>query len=136
MSHDRSEVDVADVVFDFDLNGGYYGPRPFHVAGSLSSQAGQGLRREAPRAAAAECDGTLHKWYVTRLSQPHTGTASEGSSVNDDVSGLPSEESSSDSSKARKSPISGSKRGHEGNIRTENAICYSCDRRLVIFKPI
>ena len=75
MSHYRSEVDVSCVVFDFDLNRGYYDPRPFCVAGSLSSQAGKGLPCEAPRAAAAGNDGTLHKWYVTSLSQPHTGSA-------------------------------------------------------------
>lgn len=117
MSHDRSEVDVTDVVFDFDLNRGYYDPRPFHVAGSLPSQAGQGLRREAPRAAAAEGDGTLHKWYVTRLSQPHTGTASEGSGVNNDVFGPPSDDSGSESSEAREGQSTGSKRvNDEGNI--------------------
>ena len=75
MSHDRSELDVSCVMFDFDPNRGYYDPRPFCVAGSLSSQAGKGLPREAPRAAAAGNDGTLHKWYVTSLSQPHTGSA-------------------------------------------------------------
>ena len=75
MSHYTSVVDGMNDVLDFEMNRGYYDPRPFHVAGSLSSQAGQGLRREAPRAAAAEGDGTLHKWYVTRLSQPHTGSA-------------------------------------------------------------
>lgn len=110
-------MDVTDAVFDFDLNCGYYDPRPFHVAGSLPNQVGQGLQREVPRAAAAESDGTLHKWYVTRLLQPHTGTASEGSAVKNDVSGSPSDDSGSEASQAREGRSTGLKRvNEEGNI--------------------
>lgn len=117
MSHDRTEVDVKDLVYEFDINRGYYDPIPFVAAVRLQGQTGQGLQHEAARTAASESDGTLLKWYVIRFSQPHTGTGREGSGADDCESSAASDDGALDSAKTREGQRSASKRRHEGNIR-------------------
>jgi hypothetical protein len=101
--------------FDFDMGRGYYDPRRYDLAGaagSLPEQPGQ-------RAAAQENACTLLKWYVTKLWQPDTGTARDGSGGRQDEPGPPSVCSGIQSSDQSDSPSAGSKMvvgNDEGNI--------------------
>ena len=116
MSHYTSVVDGMNDVLDFELNRGYYDPRPYGAAGTLPNQAVQGREHDAPNAAAQDDQRTLHKWYVTRLSQPDTCTAADGSGGSEDESGTIS---GSQSSEPRVFSKAGSKRVLEdvpGNI--------------------
>ena len=99
-------------VLDFVIGQVYYDPRPFGAAGNLPNQAGQS-------AAAQENDCTLLKWYVTKLWQPDTGTASDGSGGSKDKAGPHSEISGSQSSNPGDILSAGSKRvveNDQGNI--------------------
>lgn len=117
MSHHTSVVDGMDDVLDFEMNRGFYDPRPYGAAGTLPNQAVQGRENDAPNAAAQDGQRTLHKWYVTRLSQPDTCTASDGSGGSEDDP--PSEIIASQSSGPSETSSAGSKRALEddpGNI--------------------
>jgi len=113
MSQYTSEVD-ADAL-DFPLGYGYYDPRPYG-----SSGAARRLPEQADQSAAApEDDGTLLKWYVTRLWQPDTGTAGNGSGDSNEESGPGSQSGASHLSHASEVSVAGSKRGQRndtGNI--------------------
>jgi hypothetical protein len=109
MSQYTSEVDADEI--DFPIGYGYYDPRPFGssgAAGSLPEQADQS-------AAAQEDDGTLLKWYGTRLWQLDTGTAGNGSGRSNDGSEPASPLLASQSSDTSEGSGAGSKRGHGNN---------------------
>ena len=109
-------------VLDFEMNRGYYDPRPFCTAGAAGS-----LPKQADQSAAAqENDGTLLKWYVTRLWQPDTGTAGNGSGGSNHESG-PGGQSASRSSHTSEVSGAGSKRVH-GNDKGNIMMWYVTER--------
>jgi hypothetical protein len=120
MSQYTSEVDADEI--DFPIGYGYYDPRPFGssgAAGSLPEQADQS-------AAAQEDDGTLLKWYGTRLWQLDTGTAGNGSGDSNDESGPACQSGASQLSHTSEVSVAGSKRG-QGNDTGNIMMWYVTD---------